>query len=68
MKVISLDLQVSDKNYEILKDCYTNTELEKLVAKFLLDTADMADPKQQERILQESRKVMNKLKNININE
>ena len=68
MKVIALDVQVSDKNYEVLKDIYTNAELEKLVAKFLLDTAEMSNPKTQEKILQESRKVMNQLKNININE
>ena len=66
MKILNLDVSVSDKNYEVLKDIYTNTELERLVAKFLLDTAEMADPKQQERILQESRKVMNQLKNTNL--
>ena len=66
MKVIALDVQVSDKNYEVLKDIYTNAELEKLVAKFLLDTAEMSNPKTQEKILQESRKVMNQLKNINL--
>ena len=66
MKVIALDIQVSDKNYEVLKDIYTNMELEKLVAKFLLDTAEMSNPKTQEKILKESRKVMNELKNIKL--
>ena len=59
-------LSVSDKNYEVLKDIYTNTELERLVAKFLLDTAEMSNPKTQEKILQESRKVMNQLRNIGV--
>ena len=66
MKVIALDIQVSDRNYEVLKDIYTNAELEKLVAKFLLDTAEMSNPKTQEKILAESRKVMNQLKNIKL--
>ena len=66
MKVIALDVQVSDRNYEVLKDIYTNVELEKLVAKFLLDTAEMSNPKTQEKILKESRKVMNELKNIKL--
>ena len=66
MKVIALDIQVSDKNYEVLKDIYTNKELEKLVAKFLLDTAEMSNPKNQEKILQESRRVMNELKNVKL--
>ena len=66
MKIIALDIQVSDKNYEVLKDIYTNVELEKLVAKFLLDTAEMSNPKTQEKILQESRRVMNELKNIKL--
>ena len=66
MKVIVLDVQVSDRNYEVLKDIYTNVELEKLVAKFLLDTAEMSNPKTQEKILKESRKVMNQLKNTKL--
>ena len=66
MKVIALDIQVSDRNYEVLKDIYTNAELEKLVAKFLLDTAEMSNPKTQEKILAESRKVMNQLKQIKL--
>ena len=64
MKAIALDVQVSDKNYEILKDIYTNVELEKLVGKFLLDTAEMSNPKNQEKILQESRRVMNELRKL----
>ena len=43
MKILNLDVSVSDKNYEVLKDIYTNTELERLVAKFLLDTAEMSN-------------------------
>ena len=66
MKVIALDVQVSDKNYEVLKDIYTNVELEKLVAKFLLDTAELSNPRNQEKILKESRAVMNQLKQIKL--
>ena len=66
MKILNLDIPVSDKNYEVLKDIYTNAELEKLVAKFLLDTAEMSNPKTQEKILKESRAVMNKLKKIKL--
>ena len=66
MKILNLDISVSDKNYETLKDIYTNAELEKLVAKFLLDTADMSNPKTQEKLLKESRAVMNQLKNIKL--
>ena len=66
MKVIALDIQVSDRNYEVLKDIYTNAELEKLVAKFLLDTAELSDPLNQKKLLQESRRVMNQLKNIKL--
>ena len=64
MKTISLDVSVSNANYEILKDAYANAELERLVARFLLDTADLSNPKQQDKLLHESRKIMNKLKNL----
>ena len=66
MKILNLDISVSDKNYEVLKEVYSNAELERLVSKFLLDTADMSNPKQQEKILNESRKFMNQLKNIKL--
>lgn len=63
MKVIPLDCSVSNQTERRLRETYTNEELTSLVETFLRDTAEMSNPKTQEKILQESRKVMNQLKN-----
>ena len=63
MKVIPLDCSVSNQTERRLRETYTNEELTSLVETFLRDTAEMSNPKTQEKIHQESRKVMNQLKN-----
>ena len=64
MKIISLDLSVSNQTEKRLRKVYTNDELHSLVETFLRDTAEMSDPRNQEKILAESRKIMAELKKI----
>lgn len=64
MKIIPLDCSVSNQTERRLRETYTNEELTSLVEKFLLDTASLADPREQQKLLVESRKIFNKLKNI----
>lgn len=64
MKIIPLDCSVSNQTERRLRETYTNEELTSLVETFLRDTAEMSNPKNQEKILQESRKVMNELKKL----
>ena len=66
MKIIPLDCSVSNQTERLLRETYTNEELTRLVEKFLLDTAEMSDPKNQEKILAECRANMNRLKNIDL--
>ena len=66
MKVIPLDCNVSNQTERRLREIYTNEELTSLVETFLRDTAEMSNPKTQEKILAKSRKVMNELKNIKL--
>ena len=66
MKIISLDLSVSNQTKKRLREVYTNDELHSLVETFLRDTAEMSNPRNQEKILAESRKVMNRLKQIKL--
>lgn len=66
MKKIELTLEVSNKTEKAIRDVYTHQELTNLVEKFLLDTAEMADPKNQEKLLKESRKIMAELKKVQL--
>lgn len=64
MKIIPLDCNVSNQTERRLREAYTNQELTSLVETFLRDTAEMSNPKTQEKILAEARTVMTKLKSI----
>ncbi|MEM8720991.1 MAG: hypothetical protein AAGE84_17120 [Cyanobacteria bacterium P01_G01_bin.39] len=65
MKIIPLDCSVSNQTECRLRETYTNKELTSLVETFLRDTAEMSNPKTQEKILAEARSTMQKLKNLN---
>ena len=66
MKLLPLDLNLSNSDYEAILNIYTKEELENHLKKYIKDLIEVADPKQQERLLKESRAVMQQLKNIKL--
>ena len=66
MKLLPLDINLSNSDYEAILNIYTKEELENHLKKYIKDLIEVADPKQQEKLLKESRKVMQQLKNIKL--
>ena len=66
MKLLPLDINLSNSDYEAILNIYTKEELENHLKKYIKDLIEVADPKQQERLLKESRAVMQQLKNIKL--
>ena len=66
MKNLQLNINLSNSDYEAIKNIYEVSELEDHIKKYIKDLIEVADPKQQERLLKESRAVMQQLKNIKL--
>ena len=66
MRLLPLDINLSNSDYEAILNIYTKEELENHLKKYIKDLIEVADPKQQERLLKESRAVMQQLKNIKL--
>ena len=64
MKLLPLDLNLSNSDYEAILNIYTKEELEDHIKKYIKDLIEVADPKQQDQLLKESRKIFKQLKNI----
>lgn len=66
MKLISLDIEIGNATHDRLREVFTQSELERLVKTFLIDTARVSNPKEQEKILRESQKVFKQLEEVNL--
>ena len=66
MRLLPLDINLSNSDYEAILNIYTKEELENHLKKYIKDLIEVADPKQQERLLKENRAVMQQLKNIKL--
>ena len=68
MKTIKLNTEVSNADYTKLKNIYTLEELEHYVKRYLKDTLSVSSPATQDRILAESKALMKKLSELNLDE
>lgn len=66
MKILPLDINLSNNNYEAILNIYTKKELELHLKKYIKDLIEISDPTAQAKLLKESRAVMNQLKNIKL--
>ena len=64
MKILPLDINLSNNDYEAILNIYTKEELEAHLKKYIKDLIEISDPTAQDKLLKESRKVMNQLRNI----
>jgi len=64
MKTLPLDLDLSNSDYEKILDIYTKKELEAHLKKYIKDLIEVSNPVAQQKLLDESRKVMNQLRDL----
>ena len=64
MKNLQLNINLSNSDYEAIKNIYEVSELEDHIKKYIKDLIEVADPKAQDQLLKESRKIFKQLKNI----
>ena len=66
MKLLQLNIELSNSDYEKIKKIYTTEELEAHIKKYLKDTIAISSIEAQEKILAECRANMNRLKKLNL--